>query len=211
MVVLFLVVSASAQCLAAGHGEREVLCYRLIASFDEPDSSDTEVDRDAAAALTRQLKTRFAGLEIDRRNKANELAALEAQPPRSDHQIKLIDRLPQLQARLSEMPERLQRELYDAFQLEIHYNPGDNTALIRVSMADDNIDGLTRTGEAIAAAQTKTQTDSNAGQHTGTGFPGAPSAADLVCAPNGVRTKSAPPVTSAPTRRLIVETRTTIR
>jgi len=162
-----------------------------IARFDEPDTTDTDLDPRRRSALIRQLKTRFADLETDRRNKTNELAALEANPPRNDHQIKLIDRLPHLQTRLSEAPERLQRELYDAFQLEIHYNPGGNTALIRVSMADDNIDGLTRTGEAIAAAQTKTQTDSNAGQHTGTGFPGAPSAADLVCAPNGIRTRAA--------------------
>jgi hypothetical protein len=43
------------------------------------------------------------------------------------------------------MPEELQRRLYDAFGLEIRYNPDGHQATIRITLSADTIDGVATT------------------------------------------------------------------
>lgn len=44
---------------------------------------------------------------------------------------------------ITEAPERLQRKLYDALQLQIHYDRPDH-ARFRLTLTDDTVDALTQ-------------------------------------------------------------------
>jgi site-specific DNA recombinase len=124
---------------------------RLIARFDDPGDADTELDPETERELTRQLTTRFAELETQRRTKLAELHALDAAPPSNDHHIELLDRLPRLQTGLAELPEHLQRQLYDAFHLQIHYNPDEHVAALRITLSDDSVSTVAENSQTIFA------------------------------------------------------------
>ncbi|MCC5574592.1 hypothetical protein IMZ11_02925 [Microtetraspora sp. AC03309] len=61
------------------------------------------------------------------------MADLEVNRPGRDQQVDVLHKIPMLQARLADLPEALQRELLSAFQLEIRYDAGVGTALIRIT------------------------------------------------------------------------------
>jgi site-specific DNA recombinase len=157
---------------------------RLIDQFDDPDNSEPDIDDETERELTRQLKARFAELETERRGKTADLETLEANPPRRDHQTSLLDRLPHLQRRLAELPERLQRQLFDVFHLEIHYDAHEHTATIRVTMSEDTIDGIAHTSGQLIGPQTP----ENDSQSSPTTKPTIHPVADLVRAPCRIRT-----------------------
>ncbi|MBX6769032.1 MAG: hypothetical protein IRY90_18105 [Actinomadura rubrobrunea] len=54
------------------------------------------------------------------------LAGGQPTPPRSP--LDLLDYLPWLRARIPDLPDDLQRRLYDAFGLKVHYYPQDHRA-----------------------------------------------------------------------------------
>ncbi|MBP2705892.1 hypothetical protein JOL79_18965 [Microbispora sp. RL4-1S] len=74
--------------------------------------------------------------------KREQLAILEAQPPRQDHAEESLDRLPLLTADLADAPEELQRELFEVFHLEVRYDARANTALIRVTLDSDTVSDI---------------------------------------------------------------------
>ncbi|MFI0451188.1 hypothetical protein ACH34W_37645 [Actinomadura sp. 6N118] len=49
---------------------------------------------------------------------------------------------PQLAIRLGELSEELQRQLYDAFQLQVRYNKPRHEAVIRVTIREDTVHTL---------------------------------------------------------------------
>jgi site-specific DNA recombinase len=108
---------------------------------DEPERHNDD-RAEADQEFIRRLRDRFAALEIERRCKLSELERLDTKPPQRDHQVDLLDRLPELRTCLSELPEDRQRRLYDVFGLEIRYHPDDHAVTIRVTLSDDTIDSV---------------------------------------------------------------------
>ncbi|WP_433431986.1 recombinase family protein [Nonomuraea sp. CA-141351] len=119
---------------------------RLIAQVEEGEIDD---------AFARRLRTRFSELEVERRTKAQELAETEANPPASDHQTDLLYKIPMLQTGIAELPEELQRKLFEVFHLEIRYNDSVGIALIRVALDHDTIEGVAAMAEHIPGNENK--------------------------------------------------------
>ena len=161
---------------------------RLIARFDDPDESGSGLDAEAERELARRLRARFAELEAERRAKTADLAALEVNRPRHDHRVGLLDGLPRLQQRLADLPEQRQRELYDVFHLEVHYDIHEHTALVRVTMSEDTIDGVARTAENLVSSGRGMPGNNNRRQPPGRAKPANAPFADVVGAPGRIRT-----------------------
>jgi site-specific DNA recombinase len=99
----------------------------------------------ADGAFRDRLRRRFDALEADRTAKLAQLHDLETAtaPAEHDQAVDLLDALPILaDVNITEAPEALQRKLYDALQLTIHYDRPDQ-ARIRLVLTDDTIDALT--------------------------------------------------------------------
>jgi hypothetical protein len=134
---------------------------RLIAELETTDP----VDR----AFRDRLRRRFDTLETERSDKARQLTELEktlASQPEPD--VDLLEALPILKSiNITEAPERLQRKLYEALQLQIHYDRPDH-ARFRLTLADDTVDALTRatTGTGVREPESRA--------HATAAPPGAP-------------------------------------
>ncbi|GAA1814995.1 recombinase family protein [Planosporangium flavigriseum] len=105
---------------------------------------ELETTNPADRAFRDRLRGRFDALEAERADKTAQLEALEAAShvePEQD--IKLLDGLPLLpHLNITEAPERTQRKLYDALQLQIHYDRPDQ-ARFRIALTDDTVEMLT--------------------------------------------------------------------
>ena len=101
-----------------------------------------------------RLRRRFDTLEADRTTKLTQLHDLEAATatPESEQAIDLLDALPILEhVNITEAPEALQRKLYDALQLTVHYDRPDQ-ARFRLVLTDDTVNAL-----AVSAAGESTE------------------------------------------------------
>lgn len=110
-------------------------------------TGETDIDREYRAGIQR----RFAELVTKRREAQARLAQLttRAQPPGDD--IALLGEIPQLPLKLGQLPEELQRQLYDAFQLQIRYNKPRHDALIRVTIREDTVHTLNAATSATSS------------------------------------------------------------
>jgi len=109
---------------------------RLIEELETADPADrTFRDR---------LRRRFDALETERTNRLSQLHDLEQAPTTQREQaVDLLDALPVLpKLDITQAPERIQRKLYDALQLQIHYDRPDNQARFRLVLTDDTIETL---------------------------------------------------------------------
>jgi DNA invertase Pin-like site-specific DNA recombinase len=123
---------------------------RLIAELEATHGDDR--------AFRDRLRRRFDTLETERATKTAELHALEQaakQQPAQD--IDLLDALPILEhINITEAPERIQRKLYDALQLQVHFDRPDR-ARFRLVLTDDTVESLAAATEpAIDAHSTAT-------------------------------------------------------
>jgi site-specific DNA recombinase len=132
---------------------------RLLDQAEEASSGSRNADG-FDEEFSRRLRDRFAALESERRTKLAELDELEADPPGRNHQTELLDRLPRFRARIAELPEDLQRELYDVFGLEVHYSQVDKSAVIRITLSEETIDSVVA---AIEQVTMTVKTDREAG------------------------------------------------
>jgi hypothetical protein len=108
---------------------------RLITELETTDPTDR--------AFRDRLRRRFDTLETERTDKTAQLQALEA-TIRSDPEqdIDLLDGLPLLpHLNITQAPEHIQRKLYDALQLQIHYDRPDQ-ARFRMALTDDTVEAL---------------------------------------------------------------------
>ncbi len=140
---------------------------RLIAQIEDSDAGD---------AFCQRLRARFTELEGERRTKSQELADAEASPPARDHQTGLLHKIPMLQAKLAELPEELQRELFTAFRLEIRYDARLGVALIRITLDHETIEGVAAMAEELPGNENRRLPETGA------------CAEDLVSAPGRIRT-----------------------
>jgi DNA invertase Pin-like site-specific DNA recombinase len=105
-----------------------------------------------------RLRRRFDALEADRTAKLAQLHDLETATAaaKQDQAVDLLDALPILETvNITEAPEALQRKLYDALQLTIHYDRPDQ-ARFRLVLTDDTVNALAAsTGTAMAEPTTR--------------------------------------------------------
>ncbi|MEO3813447.1 hypothetical protein ABGB17_30990 [Sphaerisporangium sp. B11E5] len=83
------------------------------------------------------------------------------------------------QTHLAQLPEDLQRELFTIFRLEIRYDHRTNTALIRITLTGDTIEGIATMTELLSTPTT---------QAGGRSLDLRACAADLMRAPGRIRT-----------------------
>ncbi|WP_240759457.1 recombinase family protein [Phytoactinopolyspora endophytica] len=115
--------------------------------LEERESGTADPDDPAARAWADRLRTRFADLEAQRAAKQAELEQLQHDAERDrPPDPSLLDALPALTLNLAEAPETLQRDLYDAFALKIHYDHARKHATIHATIRADTVP------EAAAAA-----------------------------------------------------------
>jgi site-specific DNA recombinase len=167
---------------------RTAALHKLIADvrarqdrvLDEIEDLDDDMDEDTRKAYRHRLRERFADLAKQLKTRQAELDQLAAQPAQNSRQdASLLDRLPQLSKHLSEAPEQLQRDLYDALRLQVVYSHRRKEAHLKVTITDESAETVTAATRSQAAA----------------GF------ADLLCAPGGTRTRrKLTPILSRPPR-----------
>ncbi|WP_199565308.1 hypothetical protein [Spongiactinospora rosea] len=107
--------------------------------------------------------------------KLNDTTEIEADPPTQDAQAELLGMIPMLRTSLGSIPPELQRELFQAFRLEIRYDDRTNVAVLNMTLDSDTIEGVASMAEAI-------QTDQNGRLQE------APEDVDLKRAPCRIRT-----------------------
>jgi DNA invertase Pin-like site-specific DNA recombinase len=157
--------AARAEALQAQIDDLTARQDRLVAELETTDPADR--------AFRDRLRRRFDTLEAERADKDAQLTELEktlTSQPEPD--LELLDALPILVGiNITEAPERIQRKLYDALQLQIHYDRPDH-ARFRLTLNDDVV---------VALAQAT----------TGTAIPELDSRAHATATPPGARHRSA--------------------
>ena len=151
------------------------------------DDTDDDLDPEDARAFRKSVRDRFTELGSQIRateaERDTHAAAADARPT---GQPRLLDQLPELELRLSQAPEALQRALYDGFDLRIHYNQERHEATLTVTLTSDTINGLTETVNAVADRRStgRPTSDSPLGGHRGP----RRSVSHVLCAPGRIRT-----------------------
>ncbi|HZN74158.1 MAG TPA: recombinase family protein, partial [Micromonosporaceae bacterium] len=139
---------AAAATRAKQLNELDAANRNLILSLQQMTSTG---DADTDAQWRCQLQRQFAENTKRRKAIAAELEALARtvrQPPtvRRD----LVARLPQVNLDVLELPGELQRQLFDAFQLEIRYDRHRQHVTIKVAIHAGMIDAISRTATTLA-------------------------------------------------------------
>lgn len=113
-------------------------------------TGDPQIDREYRASIQR----RFAELAGQRRDAQAQLSRLneQDQSPASDD-LSLLEEIPQMAIRLDELPEDLQRRLYDAFQLQVRYNKPRHEARIRVTIREDTARTFAKAASVVTAGE----------------------------------------------------------
>jgi DNA invertase Pin-like site-specific DNA recombinase len=111
---------------------------RLIAELEDTDATDR--------AFRDRLRRRFDTLETERAGKTTQLHDLEhAKKTQPTQDVDLLDALPILEGiTITQAPEPIQRKLFDALQLQIHFDRPDQ-ARFRLVLTDDIVDALANT------------------------------------------------------------------
>ena len=116
-------------------------------------------DADADHDYRQSIQRRFAELSTTRRTRQAEVDRLNTDTPPAGDDVDLLDLIPQLPPNLSELPENLERQLYDAFQLQIRYNRTRHEATFRVTVREDTVKLLTKTTESVTERGSEMQTE----------------------------------------------------
>ncbi|MGP3991924.1 hypothetical protein [Streptomyces sp. 3N207] len=116
-------------------------------------AEDDDGDPEFAAEFRKGIRKQFDRLERQRRDILARITEAETatQPPKAANTA-LLDTLPQLRTRLRDLPPAIQREIFDAFQLQIRYDHRDRSAEIQVTIAAALTDRLNGIAESAAAA-----------------------------------------------------------
>lgn len=112
---------------------------------------DEEIDAEWRKALQQQ----FAQVATERRAKEQELQALPHEPAsEGPGDVSLLEQLPVHTGDLLALPEDLQRQLYDAFHLQIRYDQPKHQVTLRVTVSAATVDSLrSKITSVVAAAE----------------------------------------------------------
>jgi site-specific DNA recombinase len=105
-------------------------------------TGDDEIDTEWRTAL----QTRFTTIAAERKTARSQLNALDAAPvpvPRAaGDELTLLANLPCTSRNLTLLPEAEQRQLYEAFHLQVRYNRATNQVTLRVTISAATVNGL---------------------------------------------------------------------
>ncbi|TKA04621.1 hypothetical protein [Actinacidiphila oryziradicis] len=118
--------------------------------MDELTDGVDDADQATAAAYRRSIRERFGELERQRAKLQADLAAQATALQPSATAAELLEMLPELTTGLGAVSAEAQRELYDAFQLEIHYNRPRGEALLKVTINGATAEDLARRTKRLA-------------------------------------------------------------
>ncbi len=107
-------------------------------------------DEDIDQQWRDQLRDSFAEITTQRKDLEAQLAGITAKPvaPKPSDPA-LLDRLPIVHADLGGLPEDLERELFDGFQLQVRYHQPTRRVTLRVTIDGQAIHRLAATSQAI--------------------------------------------------------------
>jgi hypothetical protein len=160
-------IAAAAAGYARQLDELDAANTNLIVSLQQMTSTgDAEID----AQWRAQLQAQFAANTKRRQAIAAELATLAntvRQPAAQRRDI--VDQLPVVKLNVLDLPEEEQRQLFDAFQLQIRYDRHRHRVTLRVAIRADMIDSIGDTavelagpGNIVPRQRRSTQTDNGA-------------------------------------------------
>ena len=114
--------------------------------LDQLEAFEPTGDDDADAEWRTSLKHRFTAITAERRRAADRAAQIQARPTptatSSDDQAALLNLLPLTSRDLTTLPEQVQRQLYDAFQLKILYHPTQRRVTIQITVSAATVNDL---------------------------------------------------------------------
>jgi len=137
---------------------------RLIQELENTLDDPTDTDDDGGEALRREFRAgiqrRFTDLAGQRRKLEDERRRLHHRPTTSGgrQDPALIDALPILRANLATAPEDLQRELCDAYRLQVRYDQARTEVTVTVTLTADALPTLQAAAHAIDAYRRSTPT-----------------------------------------------------
>lgn len=113
--------------------------------LDELETPPEDMDEETYRAFRQRLHGRFSDLTKQLKTHQQELDQLAAQPAQTGRQdVGLLDRLPQVGRSLQHSPPEIQRDIYDAFQLQIIYSHKRHEARLKVTITDETADRITK-------------------------------------------------------------------
>lgn len=109
----------------------------------------------------------------------------------------IVDQLPQVSLNVLDLPGELQRELFDAFQLEIRYDRHNQQVTIKVAIRAEMIDSIGRTATSLAdqvptVPHQRRSTESDATERAGAPAPARKSVPMFDVPPAGFHTELCP-------------------
>jgi hypothetical protein len=122
----------------------------------ELESQPVTGDPGAGREYREAIQRRFTELVAEHRAKAAELARLTerpAEPATGDPD--LLQALPQIPLLLADLPEPLQRSLYDAFQLQVRYRRPRHEVTIRATIRAETLDSISQAVSQITKNEKK--------------------------------------------------------
>ncbi len=123
--------------------------------LDELDNYDEEGDPETNREFRRSIRERFDRHERKRRELLTQLHRCEESTTKSESQnLGLIDLLPHLGPRLSHLPQDAQRQIYDAYQLELHYQRPRREITLQVTIPAATADELADLTKRLVAPLT---------------------------------------------------------
>ena len=140
------------------HAQAAQLQRRKERLLDQLDSDDEDEDTDSqtAAEFRRGIRRRYDDLEKQRRAILAKITEAETETQTGSGE--LLELIPRLRVRLPDLPPEAQRQIYDAFQLQLHYRGADRRLQLQVTISAalaENIDRIT--GQIAERIETDTQ------------------------------------------------------
>ena len=144
------------------------------------------LDADDADAYRARIREQFITLCAGREALTAQLDALDKDTSQHGNDRTLLDELPQLAGRLDDLPERIQAELFAAFDIQILWNPPMKQATFFAT--------ITGTTPGIVAALLDRAGDDNPAASTGTDPEQAPASTGTFSVParSGILPKTLP-------------------
>jgi hypothetical protein len=119
--------------------------------MEEREAKTLDDNDEVGRAWAERLRARFADLENQRRAKQAELDQLRIVAERErPQQPELLDLLPQLTLDLADAPDPLQRGLYEACGMKIHYDHATRNVTIRATLRSETVPAVEQAANTIA-------------------------------------------------------------
>jgi site-specific DNA recombinase len=155
-------------------------------------------DEDIDQQWRGHLRDSFAEIATQRKDLEAQVGGLAARPEApSLSDPRLLDRFPIIEADLGRLPEDIERELFDGFQLQVRYHQPTRRVTLRATIDGDAIPRLTAASQAIMQRTGHTIRLRNTEKPPTASAVGSPRSFSLAgSAPGGSQNRSATPDTA---------------